>query len=314
MAKNILVFGGTGFVGKNIFAADNYIYDSNVNYYFISSKNTLPFDSPNLFLLKYNCFDEQQLNYIFRNYTFDEVWHFLSSTVPSTSQNLLEFSIQNDLLYLIKLLDHMNNNNVRKIVFLSSGGTVYSGNSVINSQEDLITTPTNPYGILKTTMEHFIKYYHQHFGLNYSIIRISNLFGPYHYNENNGIINVSIRKALNGDILNIVGNGSITKDFLFVSDFAKIYWSIISSKDTINSIINVGSGFLFSINDILSILKKKLPQLSVNYILTKKIDNSFSDFSINKLKGIIQLNLTNFETALDKTIHWEYQNIKNKAV
>ena len=314
MAKNILVFGGTGFVGKNIFAPDNYLYDSNVNYYFISGKNTLPFDSPNLFLLKYNCFDEQQLNYIFNNYTFDEVWHFLSSTVPSTSQNLLESSIQNDLLYLIKLLDHMNNNNVRKIVFLSSGGTVYSGNSVINSQEDLITTPTSPYGILKTTMEHFIKYYHQHFGLNYSIIRISNLFGPYHYNENNGIINVSIRKALNGDILNIVGNGSITKDFLFVSDFAKIYWSIISSKDTINSIINVGSGSLFSINDILSILKKKLPQLSLNYINTQKIDNSFSDFSINKLKGIIQLNLTNFETAIDKTIHWEYQNIKIKAV
>jgi UDP-glucose 4-epimerase len=310
MAKNILVFGGTGFVGKNIFDSDNYFFDLNINYYFLSTKSYISFDLPNLFLLNFNCFDEDDLNYVFQNYTFDEVWHFLSSSVPSTSQNLLEFSINNDLLYLIKLLDYMRKHNVNKIVYLSSGGTVYSGYSEVNSQEDLITTPTSPYGIIKTTMEHFIKYYHQKYEINYTILRVSNLFGPYHYNENNGIINVAIRKALNADTVNIFGNGTISKDYLFVSDFAKIFWCIIFNKDTSNSVINVGSGILFSINDVLSIIKKKIPQLTVNYVNSNETDKNFSDFSISKLKRFVKLNLSNYDFAIDKTIRWEKQNLK----
>jgi UDP-glucose 4-epimerase len=310
MVKNILVFGGTGFVGKNIFDSDNYFFDSNINYYFLSTKNYLPFDLPNLFLLNFNCFNEDDLNYVFQNYTFDEVWHFLSSSVPSTSQHLLEFSIKNDLLYLIKLLECMRKHNVHKIIYLSSGGTVYSGSSEVNSQEDLITTPASPYGIIKTTMEHFIKYYHQKYKISYTILRISNLFGPYHYNENNGIINVAIRKALNSHTVNIFGNRAISKDYLFVSDFAKMFWCIILNKETSNSIINVGSGISYSIYDILSIIKKKIPQLTVNYNNSNETDNNFSDFSISKLKNFIQLNLINFDLAIDKTIKWEKQNLK----
>jgi UDP-glucose 4-epimerase len=307
MKKNILVFGGTGFVGQNIFDSNNYKYDLNVNYYFLSRKSYLPFELPNLFLLNYNCFDEDDLNYVFKNYIFDEIWHFLSSSVPSTSQNMLEFSLQNDLLYLIKILDYMKIYNVQKIVYLSSGGTVYTSYSKSIYQEDLITTPSSPYGILKTTMEHFIKYYHQIYGINYIILRVSNLFGPFHYNENNGIINIAIRKALKAETVNIFGNGSISKDFLYVSDFAKIYWSIVYHNTTINTIINVGSGYIFSIKDILSILLKKIPNMDIKYNITNQIDNNIFDFSLNKLNSIVQFNLTNFETALNKTILWEQQ-------
>jgi UDP-glucose 4-epimerase len=310
MAKNILIIGGTGFVGKNIFDSNNYIYDSDINYYFLSSKSFLPFDLPNLFLLNFNYFDENHLNYIFENYTFDEIWHFLSSSVPSTSQNLLEFSIQKDLIYLIKILDLMKANKVNKIVYLSSGGTVYSGYSDISCQEDLITTPSSPYGILKTTMEHFIKYYHKNFGLNYCILRISNLFGPHHYNEHNGIINIAIRKFIKGDSLTVFGDGSIAKDFLFVSDFSKIYWDIIRNKKTNNNVINVGSGYIYSVNDIMLILKRKLPQFVVRYINGNKIENNFSELSLIKLKGILPLKITSFELAVDKTIKWEFDNFK----
>jgi UDP-glucose 4-epimerase len=160
----------------------------------------------------------------------------------------------------------MRKHNVNKIVYLSYRGTVYSGYSEVNSQEDLITTPTSPYGIIKTTMEHFIKYYLQKYEINYTKLRVSNSFCQYNYNENNGIINLAIRKTLNADIVNIFGNRTISKDYLFVSGFAKIFWCIIFNKDTSNSVTNVGSGILFSINDILSILKKKIPQLTVNYI------------------------------------------------
>lgn len=311
MSRNILVIGGTGFVGKNIFDSNNYKYDLDINYYFLSSKSLLPFDLPNLFLLNYNCFDEENLNYIFMHYTFDEVWHFLSSSVPSTSHNLLEFSVQKDLLYLIKLLDLMKANKVNKIVYLSSGGTVYSGYSGENCQEDLITTPTSPYGILKTTMEHFIKYYHQNFGLNYCILRVSNLFGPHHYNENNGIINIAIRKFFKGDSVNIFGDGSIAKDYLFVSDFAKIYWDIIRNLKTNNNVINVGSGYLYSVNELLIILKRKLPHIVVSYINSNKTDNNFHEFSLVKLKGMLPLELTSFELAIDKTIEWECNNFKH---
>lgn len=310
MAKKILVIGGTGFVGRNLFESNIYNLDGDVHYYFLSNKAKLPFDFSNLFLLNFNYFNESDLNYVFDNYEFSEVWHFLCSSVPSNSFDLIEYSIQNDLLYLIRVLKLMKEKSVRKLVFLSSGGAVYPDPIKMNWQEDNIGTPSNIYGILKTTMEHYIKHYHQFSGIDYMILRISNLFGPHHCSSNNGIINIAIRKCLKGEIINIVNNGALQKDFLFIKDFVKIYWALINDSKANNAIINVGSGQLLSINSILNIIKCKLPNIQINYLKGQTADIGLNDFSIDRLNSIVQIDFKDLESAIERTIQWEKLQFK----
>ena len=108
MTKKILVIGGTGFVGRNLFESEIYSEYGDVHFYFLSNKEKLPFNSSNFFLLNFSYFNDSDLNFVFNNYEFNEIWHFLCSSVPSNSFDLIEYSIQNDLLYLTRLLKMMN--------------------------------------------------------------------------------------------------------------------------------------------------------------------------------------------------------------
>ncbi len=307
MKKKIFVIGGSGFIGQNIFDknCNKHFNDKNTDYYLLIHKTKITFESKNIFQIEGDFFEEKTLIKIFQIYKFDEVWHFLSSSVPGNSNDNIKITIEKELLSMINLLNLMKINQINKLVYFSSGGAIYNKSSNEKYQEDLILTPKSSYGILKLTIENYIRLFNTLHGLNFRIYRLSNLFGKYHNSEENGFINILIRRALANKAIEVWGDGTAKKDFMFASDFADVFWQLNGISSCDNCILNIGGGNFITINEILNMISQKFPNLKILYKNAALHDFGLTEFSIEKLKSHINISHTEMIEALEKTITWE---------
>jgi UDP-glucose 4-epimerase len=308
--KYILVLGGTGFLGMNVI---NH-YQENLKkseedgvVFIVVGKTQVAQMGVNCIQVQIDYRNELELRNLMQVYPIDEVFHFVSTSVPATSNTNIKVDVQSNLLSTLTLLELMREFNIKKIIYLSSGGTVYGEHHEVEYQEDYLSTPNNSYGVLKLTIENYIKLYQKLFGIDFLILRVSNPFGLFHESEVNGLINIAIRKSLNNKPIQIWGDGKSTKDYIFSSDFARIFWKL-KVLNNYNHAINVGSGESYSINEILGYVKQILPNTEWVYQDEKIFDTRHSIFSIDKLKSKIEFSNTQIVQAIESTYHWE----KNK--
>ena len=310
MAKKIFVIGGNGFVGKNLFNQINFknFKKNDSTYYFLVRNNIV--DSNSFKYLNGDFYDKIFLADIFLKYNFDEVWHLLSTIVPSDSDTRISTTTPNDLMAFINLLDLIKVNKVSKLIFFSSAGAI---NNILNKncfQEDIINSPTSVYAISKLVIENYIKYYSRNFkfNFNYKIYRISNLYGKHHNSSKNGFINIYIRKLLKNETIQILGNGSVSKDFLYISDFTRIFWKLHELNNPNSETLNIGRGNVFSLNEILIYLKKSFPLMKIEYTDQAKYDLTSNHISLNKLKTYFDFKYSDLEKSIEETILWEKNN------
>ena len=124
------------------------------------------------------------------------------------------------------------------------------------------------------------------YGFNYLILRLSNPYGPYHYSQKQGVINIALERAMKNDSFSVWGNGEGTKDYIYIEDFCNILFELLDSK-VYNKVLNVGSGETVSLNTILRIIKSYYPNFE--WINTSSYPNDIANFSlnINRLKTFI---------------------------
>ena len=149
----------------------------------------------------------------------EEVYHLLSTTVPSTSNQMIETELRENVLLTVKLLEACVNQGVKKIVFFSSGGTVYGKESACPLNEDTPTNPITSYGIQKITIEKLLYLYSYIYGIDYRIIRLANPYGP--YQKPNGVLGAVTTftyKAIKGEEIQVYGDGSVVRDFIYIED------------------------------------------------------------------------------------------------
>ncbi|MBT3337387.1 MAG: NAD-dependent epimerase/dehydratase family protein [Anaerolineae bacterium] len=185
----------------------------------------------------------------------DIVFHLASSATPQTSGENPFHDIQADLLPTITLLDICVQKRIRKLLFFSSGGTVYGIPETGIVPETHPTNPISSYGILKLTIEKYIQTYHHLYGLPFTIIRPSN---PYGERQNplgsQGVIAVFLGKIKRELPIILFGNGSITRDFIHVSDLVKAV-KLASLKTSQNDVFNIGSGSGTSLTSLVELIK-----------------------------------------------------------
>lgn len=303
--KKILFLGGNGFLGKNVQAFyRDYPVEGQPLHFAIAGRNPKPDDllAPGD-LLPLDFSDPTQLTAAFEQ-PFDEVFHFISATVPANSNNDMKADIQANLVSTVSLLEQMVAHKVKKITFISSGGAIYGDVVPGGSQEQDFNNPNNSYGIVKLAIEKYIALFSKLHGIEYLILRVSNPFGPYHTSERNGIVNIAIRKALRGEPVTVWGDGKSTKDYLYSEDFAHIFWELYR-RGIKNQILNVGSGQLYSVLDILSAVKQVEPNLSWQFGTAQTFDTPKVAFKLDSLQKIIELPTTDFAEAVRKTYAWE---------
>jgi UDP-glucose 4-epimerase len=305
--RDILFLGGTGFLGKNVLENFENNSKSNSIRFIIPHRDSGYLDSKNCIYFKIDFTDKEAMRSLFEKYNFSEVFHFISTTVPASSNDNITLDIERNLLSTLRLLELMGEFNVRKITYLSSGGTVYGEHQEMKYQEDYLNTPNNSYGVLKLTIENYIKLYQKLYGIEYLILRVSNPFGMFHQSKLNGLINIAIRKSIDNEPIQIWGNGTVKKDYIFASDFSRVFWQL-RELNCYNDVINIGSGQSYTINEIIGYIKIILPQTEWVYQDEKIFDTRHSYFSIEKLKSKTNFINTEIVRAIESTYSWE----KNK--
>lgn len=307
MKKKILVLGGFGFIGTNILKHidANYKNDYDV---IVLSRNIEHIHGE-----KFNSVckvyvgdfsDEILLKSIFEENEINLIIHSLSSTVPSSSANAI-YDINSNLLPCIELLNLMVSYNVLDIVFISSGGAIYglTKNNHPNHESEN-TFPISSYGVVKLTIEKYLFQYAHLYGIKPLVLRLSNPYGKYHYSKRQGISNVALNAAITKDKFNVWGTGEGFKDYIYVEDFCDILFQLYR-KSIHSKILNVGSGSVFSLNEILYKIKDIVPDFTWNYIEASKFDVNHFELDITNLHNIIgKYSFTPFEVGLLHVKDW----------
>jgi len=299
--KNIIVFGGFGFIGSNIIEALLNTNLFNVVVFEFKGVTSKFADRVSVYYGDFN--NEEDLAEVFENNKIDIVVHLVSTTVPATSNDNVEYDVNSNLIGTIRLLNIMMQHNVLKIVFLSSGGTVYGEISEPKASEDHPTYPISSHGIVKLSIEKYLYLYHRLHNLDYLILRVSNPYGPYHSSDKQGFINVVIRKILRNEKVVVWGDGTIVRDFIYVKDLANII-SRLLELNLYNQIINVGSGKGYSINQILEYIAENHPGTVIEYKPSRIYDIQKIILDTKKLRSIDDIQLTDIRQGINQTYQW----------
>ena len=169
------------------------------------------------------------------------VFHFMGAAIVRSAAETFETEYLNDVLGTMKILNQMIVNGVRKIVFLSSGGTVYGIARNVPTPETEALKPISTYGFIKTQIESLLRYYESCNLIKPVILRVSSVYGEgYGKIGVQGVIPTILSKALNGETLIILGSGEGIRDFIYIDDVIQILVDVLENH--IAGTYNVGTG------------------------------------------------------------------------
>ena len=186
----------------------------------------------------------------------DICYHLVSTTLPKSSNADPVFDVESNLLGTVRLLTYAVKSGVRKVVFVSSGGTVYGVPAEVPIPETHPTDPVCSYGITKLAIEKYLGLFQQLHGLDYTVLRIANPYGErQRTHASQGAIAVFLGKVLRGETIEIWGDGSVIRDYIHIADVVDALMLAIG-KTSGARVLNVGAGRGYSLNEVLDAIEK----------------------------------------------------------
>jgi len=188
----------------------------------------------------------------------DVVLHLVSITLPKSSNDDPIYDVQSNVVGTLQMLNAMVAHNVRKIVFISSGGTVYGIPKYLPIDECHPTDPLVSYGITKLAIEKYMHLYEHMHGIKTITLRVSNPYGERQRVETaQGAVGVFLHRSLTGIPIEIWGDGSVTRDYLHISDVAEAFLRAVEYSGSKN-VFNISSGSGTSLNELIGMLEEAL--------------------------------------------------------
>jgi UDP-glucose 4-epimerase len=299
----ILVLGGSGFLGSHIvdkFLAEKHdvtVYDLYPERYRRSPAGIKFFtgDFGNVGAL-----DE------LISTGFDAVIHCVSTTTPKSSNESPEFDIQSNVIGTLNLLDICTRRKIGKLVFLSSGGTIYGDiGDLPMVDETHAVKPICSYGVSKLTIEHYLHVYRHLRGLDYVVLRLSNPYGERQSPLRAlGALTVFLHRTLKHQTVEIWGDGSVTRDFIYVGDVANAVY--LATANPISGIFNVGTGTGLSLRDILSHITRAVGvEPTVSWLASRSFDVPRIVLDASKIKKATNWScVTSLQDGVVRTADW----------
>lgn len=300
------IIGCNGFVGKHLAFALNRIENIELFLFGKSNTNKTDVNSPYYKIDVY--YDEILTNKLKQ---LDVIYYLASSSIPLTSWENPQVEITENLLPFLKFLEIVSvETNVKKIVFISSAGTVY-GSSMNKLNEDTNKLPFSPYGINKLTMEYYLNYFNKKNSINYDIFRVSNVYGQNQDTTKGlGIINTFLENIIQKKDITVYGNGETIRNYIYIKDVVSFMLTSLSSDLYKSNIYNLSSDDNLSINNLLEVIKSNVKEeFNVIYINQRNSDNPYIVLDNDRIKS----EFSNIKfTPINKGIEECYKFLKNK--
>lgn len=233
------------------------------------------------------------------------IFNLASSTYPSTSNSDVVFDLESNLVGSVRMFKTAVEREVRRVIFISSGGTVYG----VPQQNPIPEThPTNPicsYGIQKLAIEKYLYLFRALQDLDSVVLRVSNIYGEFQNLERPlGAVSHFSHRAVEGKPIEIWGDGSIRRDYIHVDDVVSALLRAMSYSGQ-DHIFNIGSGQSVSLNELLDFIRRRVErEIAVIYKPARSFDVKENVLDITRAaKELGWKPSIDLETGLDRIIN-----------
>lgn len=249
VAAPVLVLGGAGFLGSHLVGA--LVHEGAAVRVFDRTRNWTHFGDTS----KVEIFEGEFGNRADIAAALDgcgTVFHLVGTTLPKASNDDPVHDLESNLLPTVQFLEVARRREVKKIVFASSGGTIYGVPATLPIPEHHETRPLCSYGIHKLAIEHYLHLHRSLYGLDYCVLRLANPFGERQRPDaSQGAVSVFLDKALRGEEIVVWGDGSAVRDYVYVGDVAQAFCQAARYTGSRRT-FNIGSGRGLSVNELIS--------------------------------------------------------------
>ncbi|MFJ5285032.1 NAD-dependent epimerase/dehydratase family protein [Pseudomonas sp. NPDC088429] len=236
----------------------------------------------------------------------DVCYHLVSTTLPKSSNADPVFDVESNLVGTVRLLNLALKAGIKKVVFVSSGGTVYGDPVQVPIPETHATDPACSYGITKLAIEKYLALFHRLHGLDYTVLRLANPYGEgQRTHANQGAVAVFLGKVLRDEPIEIWGDGSVVRDYVHVADVVQaLLASLEPSRD--EHVFNIGSGHGHSLNDVLDTIERITGRKADrHYLSARGFDVPVSVLSIERARQSLGWEpAVEFDEGLQRFVTW----------
>lgn len=295
--RKILVLGGNGFLGRNLC---RHLVEMGEEVY--SFDMSLPEkEMPEIHYLEGDFFDDYTLQKIIEG--MDVIYHAICTINPGNSNEKCILGYERDFVQTAKLCSFIKDTDCR-MIFFSSGGTVYGNQIEQPIKETAVPVPINHYGNLKLCIENTIRTFNFQMKKNMLVARISNPYGPgQDYHKGVGFIDAAIKRTLKHETIEIWGDGNNVRDYIFIDDVCKMLYALIDYHGEIE-VFNLSSNTGTSQNDVISILRQITPEIVVNYLPARTVDAKKIVLDNKRIRSICEFPLVSPEEGIRR--YFEY--------
>ena len=310
----ILITGGAGFIGSHV--ADRFIelgHDVVIVDNLSSGKRQNINKKARFY--EADITDSARLKEIFEKEKPDIVNHHAAQAFVSKSVSEPQFDAKVNIIGTLNLLELSVKNNVKKFIYANSGGAGYGEPVRLPMDEEHSINPLSPYGISKHTAEHYLFLYKNLHNLPYVSLRYANVYGPRQdpYGEG-GVVAIFTNKLLKGESPSIFGDGTQTRDYVYVKDVVSANILAAESKEAENNAFNVGTGKAASTQEIFDRLNVITgAALKPVYVQERKGDLKTSVLNPSKLQKLGWKINYDLDKGLKETADY-FKCIQNKNI
>jgi UDP-glucose 4-epimerase len=234
------------------------------------------------------------------------VFHLVSTTLPKGSNDNPLYDLESNVTSTLNMLDVAAKKGVRKVIFASSGGTIYGIPLEVPICETHPTDPICSYGIGKLTIEKYLHLYYLQHGLDYCILRMANPYGEgQRPSSSQGAVAVFLDRASNNKAVEIWGDGTVIRDYVYIGDVAEAFIKAMSYNGE-HRIFNIGYGQGCSLHDLIgnieTVIRRPVARI---YLPGRTCDVPTNVLDISRAHKFLNWRpTTSFEDGLTHTWHW----------
>ena len=301
-----LVLGGKGFLGSHL-----------VDALLLQGNFVRVFDRPRTDFLEGACTSHENLEIVEGDFASesdvadavvgcDVCFHLVCTTLPKSSNLDPVFDIETNLIGTVRLLNHALRAGIKKLIFLSSGGTVYGPPLELPISEAHPTNPICSYGVTKLAIEKYLGVFQQLYGLDYMTLRVSNLYGErQRILSSQGAVAVFLGRALNGEKVEIWGDGSIVRDYIHVSDAVGALLAALNGSGD-ERVLNIGSGRGITLNEVVAAIGCAMgTEVERVHVTKRSFDVPANVLAIERAKRVLGWEpRISFADGLKRTLGW----------